>query len=158
MSVSAISTHAGASAQHGMAQIERAGGSGSPRSGSAEAVTIEFAPPARANSPIQQLGGGIMDSLRNLEQTRAAKRDAMGQMGNGPASPLDAAKREFLSGPASIRPASGQAMVETGQKSAGVEDAVGAMTRSFDYAIETQLIVKTGSQLSSSASSLMRGQ
>ncbi len=107
---------------------------------------------------MDRIGSGILDTLRNFEQSRAAKRESMSMAQGGPASPVAAAKEELLSGPASIRPSSGGEIAAKPAESVGFDEAVGAMTRSFDYAIETQLIVKTGSQFSSSASSLMRGQ
>lgn len=122
-----------------------------------QGVEISFQPQLQSNTPMSQIGSGIMDTLRNFEQTRVDNREAMKGAGVGPASSLDSAKAELLSGPASIQPASGT-QAPGPASNIGYDDAVSAMTRSFDYAIETQLIVKTGSQFSSSASSLMRGQ
>ena len=122
-------------------------------------VRISFEPPAGgANTPMDRIGSGIVDTLRNFEQSRTAKRESMSMAQGGPASPVSMAKQELLSGPASVRPASGGELSAKPTEAVGFDEAVGAMTRSFDYAIETQLIVKTGSQFSSSASSLMRGQ
>jgi len=123
-----------------------------------EAVKISFSPPTASSTPMDKIGSGVLDTLRNFEQTRAAKRDSMNVVHGGPASSVSMAKNELLAGPASIRPASGGEVASAVPESASVDDAVNAMTRSFDYAIETQLIVKTGSQFSTSASSLMRGQ
>jgi len=121
-------------------------------------VRISFEPPVGANAPMDQIGSGILDTMRNFEQSRVNKRESMSMAQGGPASPVSAMKQELLAGPASIRPASGGEFTSVSTEPVGVEDAISAMTRSFDYAIETQLIVKTGSQFSTSASSLMRGQ
>lgn len=121
-------------------------------------VKISFSPPVASDTPIDKLGSGVLDTLRGFEQTRASKRESMSLAQGGPASPVSAAKSELLAGPASIRPAAGGEVSNAAPASVSVDDAVNAMTRSFDYAIETQLIVKTGSQFSSSAASLMRGQ
>jgi hypothetical protein len=147
-----MNAHASAATQR--AAIEPSQGKASPN----ESVTIEFSPPSRTTSPMGKIGNGLIDTLRNFEETRSANRKAMNGVGVGPASSVDVAKSELLAGPASIRPASGGDGVGKPAEPLGFDQAVGAMTRSFDYAIETQLIVKTGSQLSSSASSLMRGQ
>ncbi len=158
MSISAIASQGGINAQAlsnaQRAAIEPAQG----RASSSQPVTIEFAPPSKTSTPMGQIGNGLVDTLRNFEETRSANRKAMSNVGVGPASSLDVAKSELLSGPASIRPSSGVNTAVNAPEPLGFDQAVGAMTRSFDYAIETQLIVKTGSQLSSSASSLMRGQ
>ena len=124
----------------------------------ANRVTISFAPPSQTATPMDRIGSGLLDTLRNFESTRAAKRESMSATQGGPASPVAMAKEDLLAGPASIRPATGGEAASGIRESMSVEDALGAMTRSFDYAIETQLIVKTGSQFSTSASSLMRGQ
>lgn len=114
------------------------------------AVTVQFG--AGSAGPLDQVGSGVMSVLKNFEASRSSKSQAMSGMIEGPANPVDAAKEQLISGPASsdgLKPAS------SGQ---GVDMAMRAMTRSFDYAIETQLIVKTGSQISTSANSMMRGQ
>jgi len=166
VSITAISSHGGMSAQ-GAASMERStaqmgdlkGATGAQGAASpSDTVKISFSPPSTSTTPMDKLGSGVMDTLRNFEQTRAAKRDSMGSVQGGPASSVSMAKSELLSGPASIRPASGGDVASAAPESVSVDDAVNAMTRSFDYAIETQLIVKTGSQFSTSASSLMRGQ
>ena len=165
MSVTAISSHGGMGAQ-GAASMERSaaqmgdlkGAGGAAGTNPGDSVKISFSPPTAANSPIDKLGSGVLDTLRSFEQTRASKRESMSAAQGGPASPVSAAKSELLAGPASIRPAAGGDVASSAPESVSVDDAVNAMTRSFDYAIETQLIVKTGSQFSSSASSLMRGQ
>jgi len=140
------------------AAIQASGGSSASGTQATNQVNISFEPPAASNAPMDRIGSGILDTLRNFEQSRAAKRESMSMTQGGPASPIAAAKQELLSGPASVRPASGGELASQPAKEVGFDEAVGAMTRSFDYAIETQLIVKTGSQFSSSASSLMRGQ
>ncbi len=162
MSIAAVTSHGGVGSQLG-ASMERAATQAADASGASGAsgiskVNISFSPPAQSNAPMDRLGSGLLDTLRNFEQTRAANRDSMSAAQGGPASPVAMAKDELLSGPASIRPAAGGEIAAEPPAAVGYEDAVGAMTRSFDYAIETQLIVKTGSQFSSSASSLMRGQ
>lgn len=121
-------------------------------------MQITFAPPqAGSGGPMDRIGSGLVDRLKAFEQTRTEHRSAMSGMNGGPANPIEAAKAELLSGPANIRPASGSE-IATSKSGDSVDQAINAMTRSFDYAIETQLIVKTGSQLSTTASSLMRGQ
>jgi len=171
VSITAISSHGGVGTQAGAA-LERsamqaanpnsAGGSsatsGAGVSSASNQVSISFEPPAASNTPMDRLGSGLLDTLRDFEQTRSSKRDSMSQAQGGPASPISMAKDELLSGPASIRPAAGGDIAAKPADPIGFDDAVDAMTRSFDYAIETQLIVKTGSQFSTSASSLMRGQ
>ncbi len=136
------------------------GSSGTQAAGApgADQVRISFEPPAVSNTPMDRIGSGILDTLRDFEQSRAAKRESMSMAQGGPASPVMAAKQELLAGPASVRPSAGGELSAKPAEAVGFDEAVGAMTRSFDYAIETQLIVKTGSQFSSSASSLMRGQ
>jgi len=164
VSISAIQSHGGMSNQAAGASssMQRASDAAMQNpAGSASGtnqVNISFSPPTETNTPIDRLGSGLMDTLRDFEKTRSAKRDSMSNAQGGPASPVASAKSELLSGPASIRPSSGGDLSAKPTEAVGFDDAVGAMTRSFDYAIETQLIVKTGSQFSSSASSLMRGQ
>ena len=123
---------------------------------SSEQVAIKFAPSNGASSPLEQVGSSVMDQLKNFEASRASRNAAMQRMNAGPASAIDTAKSELLSGPASQSMRASDAS-STGQAQEA-DRAITAMTRTFDYAIETQLIVKTGSQLSTSASSLMRGQ
>jgi len=165
VSITAISANGGANPQAG-AMMERVAAQTASPKGAGEAsatgqqVQISFAPPTSDTTatPMGQLGSGLIDTMRNFEQMRSARRDSMSSAHNGPASPIDSAKQELLSGPASIRPASGGEIAQQAPAEVNFDDAVSAMTRSFDYAIETQLIVKTGSQFSTSASSLMRGQ
>ena len=167
MSIAAIASQGGING-HGGASVDGAASrsiqatrqEAMPDSGAGASgqVKISFAPPTETRTPMDRIGSGLLDTLRNFEQTRLAKRDAMSTTQGGPASPVALAKDELLAGPASVRPASGSDLAGNPAQPMGVEDALGAMTRSFDYAIETQLIVKTGSQFSSSASSLMRGQ
>jgi len=162
VSISAIASQGAAGSQAGVA-MERAAAQASGANASNGAtgtnqVTISFAPPAESNTPMDRIGSGLLDTMRDFEKTRASKRESMSIAQGGPASPVAMAKDELLSGPANIRPAAGGELSAKPAESVGFDEAVGAMTRSFDYAIETQLIVKTGSQFSSSASSLMRGQ
>jgi len=128
----------------------------SPTRASADPVAIKFAPVTGAASPLEQVGSSVMAQLKNFEASRMNRNAAMQQMHAGPASAIQSAKAELLAGPAS------QSMKASGAPSLAADTqadrAMTAMTRTFDYAIETQLIVKTGSQLSTSASSLMRGQ
>lgn len=120
-------------------------------------VAVKFAPSNGATSPLEQVGSSVMDKLKNFEASRANRNAAMHQIHAGPASAVDTAKADLLAGPASqsMRPTDGSAAMDGASQP---DRAITAMTRTFDYAIETQLIVKTGSQLSTSASSLMRGQ
>lgn len=118
-------------------------------------VTVRFAP-GEESGPLDRVGSSVMSSLKKFEATRAARSSAVSSVTQGPASAVDAAKAELLSGPASARGIAGAPPAAGGDQR--VDHALTAMTRSFDYAIETQLIVKTGSQLSQSTSSLMRGQ
>ncbi len=155
MSITSIASQSAVNsgAQSGI-QMERAAA----RTSNGSEIEIQFSPPSRSAAPMNQLSSGLLDSLRNFEQTRAENRSAMQGAGVGPASSMASAKSEMLSGPANIRPVSGDAIKMQSAETPGFDQAVEAMTRSFDYAIETQLIVKTGSQFSSSAASLMRGQ
>lgn len=119
-------------------------------------VKITFAPPSSTASPMDQLGAGILDRLRAFEKTRAASQNSLNGVTGGPASVVESAKAELLGGPArSSMIAGGNSVAQTGDP---LEQATTAMMRSFDYAIETTLVVKTGSQVSSSANSLLRGQ
>lgn len=124
--------------------------------GGSEAISIKFAPAGEQAGPLDRVGQSVISKLKNFESSRASRTQAMVGMQAGPANPVDIAKAELLAGPASK---SLSAQTGSGMAPAGESDkALSAMTRTFDYAIETQLIVKTGSQLSTSASSLMRGQ
>jgi len=121
-----------------------------------EQVSVKFSPSADSAGPLDRVGSGVVSKLKDLEASRATRSQAMSSVHAGPANPVDIAKSELLAGPASQSFASSgmpPAMANT-----EADQAVSAMTRTFDYAIETQLIVKTGSQISTSASSLMRGQ
>jgi len=121
-----------------------------------EQVSVKFSPSADGAGPLDRVGSGVVSKLKDLEASRATRSQAMSGIHAGPANPVDIAKAELLAGPAS------QSLAASGGSSATAaseaDQAVSAMTRTFDYAIETQLIVKTGSQISTSASSLMRGQ
>jgi len=124
---------------------------------SGDQVAVKFAPSSGVSSPLEQVGSTMLEKLKNFEATRAGRNASMRQAHAGPASAIDSAKADLLAGPAS------QSMKASDAPTAANADhrsdrAITAMTRTFDYAIETQLIVKTGSQISTSASSLMRGQ
>ncbi len=123
----------------------------------AEQVSVQFTPAANSGGPLDRVGASVVSKLKDLEASRADRSQAMNGIQAGPANPVDIAKSELLAGPAS------QSLSTSGMPSAGsggttADGAISAMTRTFDYAIETQLIVKTGSQISTSASSLLRGQ
>lgn len=122
----------------------------------AEQVAVKFAPGSDAASPFQQVGSTVVSKLKDFEESRAGRNAAMTKMDAGPATAIESAKSQLLDGPASRSLTGDSAQSVKGGTMA--DDAMTAMTRTFDYAIETQLIVKTGSQLSTSASSLMRGQ
>ena len=123
-----------------------------------EQVAVKFAPSTGTASPLEQVGSTMMSKLKNFEASRANRNVAMQQVHAGPASAIDSAKAGLLSGPASQSMKAGDASSSAPASDFQADRAITAMTRTFDYAIETQLIVKTGSQLSTSASSLMRGQ
>jgi len=122
----------------------------------AEQVAVKFAPGSDTSSPFQQVGSTVVSKLKDFEASRAGRNAAMSKMSAGPATAIETAISQLLDGPAS------RSLTNSAPQSANggakADDAMAAMTRTFDYAIETQLIVKTGSQLSTSASSLMRGQ
>jgi len=122
-----------------------------------EQVSVKFSPASANAGPLDRVGAGVVSKLKDLEASRANRSQAMSGMQAGPANPVDIAKAELLAGPASqsLATSAGSAPAANGPHS---NQAISAMTRTFDYAIETQLIVKTGSQISTSASSLMRGQ
>lgn len=120
-------------------------------------IPVRFAPGEGHTGPLDRVGAGVISKLKQFEAQRMERSKAMSKMSDGPASAVDAAKAELLSGPANSSGTHGPSPA-TASSASRVEDAVSAMTRSFDYAIETQLIVKTGSQLSASATSMMRGQ
>ena len=119
-------------------------------------MAVKFAPSSGAASPLEQVGSTMLDKLKDFEASRNQRNAAMTRMDAGPASAIDSAKAELLAGPASQSMKTTEASATSANPQA--DNAITAMTRTFDYAIETQLIVKTGSQLSTSASSLMRGQ
>lgn len=125
--------------------------------GGSENISVSFSPAGERTGPLDQVGSSMVSKLKGLEAARADRSSAMSGMQAGPASPIDTAKAQLLDGPAS-RSLSTQSMSMTASSGGETDMAMSAMTRTFDYAIETQLIVKTGSQLSTSASSLMRGQ
>lgn len=120
-------------------------------------VSVRFAP-GETGGPLDRVGSSVVTGLKNFEASRSAKAQAMSSINAGPASAIDAEKARLVSGPASASGTHASAPAGGAGEDRRVDHALTAMTRSFDYAIETQLIVKTGSQLSTSASSLMRGQ
>jgi len=124
---------------------------------SSDQMSVKFSPSLGASTPLEQVGSTVMDKLKNFEESRMSRNAAMRHMDAGPASAVESAKAGLLDGPASASMRSSNASPSVSQ-STQADHAMEAMTRTFDYAIETQLIVKTGSQLSTSASSLMRGQ
>lgn len=121
-----------------------------------EQVAVKFAPSTDTVGPLDRVGSGVVSKLKDLEASRAQRSQAMTGAHAGPANPVDIAKAELLAGPASQSLASPSSLPTSATPESS--NAITAMTRTFDYAIETQLIVKTGSQISTSASSLMRGQ
>lgn len=123
-----------------------------------EPLSVSFAPgTGQAAGPLDRVGDGIVSTLKGLEAARADRAKAMTSVQSGPANLVEAAKSELLAGPAS-KSLIAETRANASAANGHTDQALSAMTRSFDYAIETQLIVKTGSQLSTSASSLMRGQ
>ncbi len=121
-----------------------------------EQVAVKFSPATDNAGPLDRVGSGVVSKLKDLEASRAMRSEAMIGTQAGPANPIDVAKSELLAGPASHSLVSTSGMSTAATPESNL--AISAMTRTFDYAIETQLIVKTGSQISTSASSLMRGQ
>ena len=122
-----------------------------------EQVSVKFSPALDGAGPLDRVGTGMVSKLKDLEASRASRSQAMKNVHAGPANPVDIAKSELLGGPAS-QSLSVSSNSAPGMSASHSDHAMAAMTRTFDYAIETQLIVKTGSQISTSASSLMRGQ
>ena len=122
-----------------------------------EGVSISFGGDAAAKTPLSQVGEAVFDKLSGLERARADKRAHASANGYGPASPYDHAVASLRPGPAHIPPG-GMTTAAPPAKGMTADQATDAMMRSFDYAIETQLIVKTGSQFSTSLSSLLCGQ
>jgi len=124
-----------------------------------EQVSVKFSPATGNAGPLDRVGTGMVSKLKDLEASRASRSQAMSGVNAGPANPVDVAKSELLAGPASQSLSiSSNGTAAPAMNGSHSDQAMAAMTRTFDYAIETQLIVKTGSQISTSASSLMRGQ
>ncbi len=150
---------------------------------SAQSLSVAFQPgaaqagaaPAAANgsaAPLDSIGADLAKRLEAFDKTRADSRKAAEaasrDLAQGPAAGGGAkaqaayaqARAELAAGPASLRvggaqtPSPGAAAANSGLYDRAFE----AMRQSFDYAIETQMVVKTGSQFASSLNTLMRGQ
>ncbi len=154
---------------------------------SAQSLSVAFQPgaaqagaaPAAASgsaggsaAPLDSIGADLAKRLEAFDKTRADARKAADaasrDLAQGPAAGGGAkaqaayaqARAELAAGPASLRvggaqtPSPGAAAANSGLYDRAFE----AMRQSFDYAIETQMVVKTGSQFASSLNTLMRGQ
>lgn len=149
---------------------------------SAQSLSVAFQPPSGASAaasvgdraqsaaPLGSLGADLAQRLEAFDKTRLESRKAAEiasrDLSPGPASggganaAYEKARAELAAGPASLRvgaaqtPSPGAAAANSGL----YDRAFDAMRQSFDYAIETQMVVKTGSQFASSLNQLMRGQ
>lgn len=147
---------------------------------SAQGLSVAFQPQqsgaaigvgsGQSAAPLDSLGADLAKRLEVYDKTRldsrkaaevAAKDLSQGPAGGGGANAAyEKARAELSAGPASLRvggaqtPSPGAAAANSGL----YDRAFDAMRQSFDYAIETQMVVKTGSQFASSLNQLMRGQ
>ncbi|MDD2868176.1 hypothetical protein [Neomegalonema sp.] len=149
---------------------------------SAQGLSVAFQPQQTAGlsgaagaqapgAPLSSLGSDLAQRLEAFDKTRldsrkasvaAAKDLAQGPASAGPSgeAAYARARAELAAGPASLRAgAAGSPSPGAAAANSGLYDrAFDAMRQSFDYAIETQMVVKTGSQFASSLNQLMRGQ
>ena len=126
-----------------------------------EATQVRFSPESGSASPLDQIGSDIAGTLRSYADRRTEFKEATREPA-GPASVLESVKSELLAGPASLSPAAGADFAapnaEGPARDMQFTDAMEAMARTFDHAIETQLIVQSSAKVSSSATSLLRAQ
>ncbi len=150
---------------------------------SAQGLSVAFQPQQAAGlsgahgaaqnsaAPLPSLGSDLAQRLEAFDKTRLESRKASEaaakDLAQGPASSGSSgeaayakARAELAAGPASLRAGAAQTPSPGAAASnSGLYDrAFDAMRQSFDYAIETQMVVKTGSQFASSLNQLMRGQ
>ncbi|WP_018633167.1 hypothetical protein [Neomegalonema perideroedes] len=149
---------------------------------SAQGLSVAFQPQQGAGpqsasgaqssaAPLSSLGSDLAQRLEAFDKTRLDSRKASEaaakDLAQGPASAGTSgeaayakARAELAAGPASLRAGAAQTTSPgAAAANSGLYDrAFDAMRQSFDYAIETQMVVKTGSQFASSLNQLMRGQ
>lgn len=111
-------------------------------------------PEGPASGPLNTVGSGVMDSLDAVAQRRESLID---RAGRSPDEMAAAARDALLPGPASLRPEAAQAP-SSGPDPLTTRETVSALARTFDYAIETHVVVKSISQFSNSANSLLKTQ
>lgn len=121
--------------------------------GPAPTVAVTAGP---ATGPMETVSSGVLDSLEAVARRRAEMR-AGGA--TSPESALQAARESLLPGPAELRPRIGEGPAAmSGPEVMSPRDAISALSDTFDYAIETHVVVKSISQFSSSANSLLKTQ
>lgn len=133
-------------------------GAGAPQPGSRvsrEGVIVEFSPASEAHAPFSAMQSAVAGGLTSFERARNEAETASRSV-SGPATSLDAARQALMPGPAAIRP--GGAEIAANEGGFDFAKALTSMARTFDYAVETQLIAKTGAQFTSSLNTLSRGQ
>lgn len=125
---------------------------GGPQAGGA--VNMSNGP---ATSPLDTMAGGVMESLEGVARRRSEMFEA--QTAASPEELLATARDQLAPGPADLRPRG-----ETGPASTPppehmtTDEAIAALGQTFDYAIETHVVVKSVSQFSNTANSLLKAQ
>ncbi len=113
--------------------------------------------PGPANGPMKTMSDGVVDSLKAVAERRAEIRAA--HTDASPEAALNAARDALLPGPAELRPMTSEGPASAApERKIGVEDAMRLLADTFDYAVETQVVVKSVSEMSKSANSLLKTQ
>lgn len=111
-----------------------------------------------AEGPMGALSNGVMDAVQSV----ADRREAM-TSGGAPSADdaVTAARDSLLPGPATLAPstANGPAQPSDSQPSMlSPREAIGVLAETFDYAVETHVVVKSVGQFSNSANALLKTQ
>ena len=88
-------------------------------------IAVRFAPGDGVSSALDRVGSGVLSKLKQYEAGRAARAEAVFNVTSGPANPVDSAKSELTSGPASAMGAEGPSPARIGGECAGRRCAVG---------------------------------
>ena len=115
---------------------------------------------ARSMGSPAQIGEAIADGLGRYQQRTTEVQAVVAEMHRPAVDPYDSATRAILPGPAALHPGGAGAggMPAQTADDASFRHLLGMVNGMFNYGIETQLVVKVGTQFTSTVNTLLKAQ
>ena len=114
---------------------------------------------ARTLGSPAQIGEAIADGLGRYQQRTAEVQTVVAEMHRPTVDPYESATQAILPGPAELHPgAADRGSAQPAADDNSFQHMLGMVNSMFNYGIETQLVVKVGTQFSSTVNTLLKAQ